>query len=101
MQKSALMVSCTDKERQSAPAKYKIAAEWIGGGYAELKTFGFADDDCLARVFQQAQSRAEKIRLSEGESISQMRVYELESNRHDNELRRREDLEKELLASQS
>ena len=37
------------------PAKYKIAAEWKGGGYSELKTFGFADDDCLERVYRAAQ----------------------------------------------
>jgi hypothetical protein len=86
-------VRCSDKERKDYPAKYKIAAEWSGGGLTELKTFGFADDECLQRVLRSARERAAKIRLAEGERMGEMRVYYLDRNRHDYELERATDLE--------
>lgn len=92
-------VRCTDPERKGERAKYKIAAEWIGGGFTELKTFGFADDECLARVFQRARERAQKILFSEGEALGEMRVYLLDTGRHDYELTRAPDIEAKLLAA--
>jgi hypothetical protein len=101
MPKTAFVVTCSDDQRKEFPAKYKIAAEWIGGGYTELKTFGFADDECLERVFHHAQQRANRIRLSEGESISQMRVYQLDTETQDQSLRRLEEVESRILAQAS
>jgi hypothetical protein len=88
-----LTVYCSDVERKSFPAEYKIAAEWLGGGSRELKTFGFADDECLTRVFQSAAFRAAQLRLSEGEELGRVGIYRLDSTRHDYELERLVDLE--------
>jgi hypothetical protein len=89
-------VRCSDPQAKDRPAKYKIAAEWTGGELTELKTFGFADDECLERVFRAAQERAAKIVCAEGEHIGEMRVFFLDPHKHDLELRRATDLEQAL-----
>ena len=76
-------VRCSDPERRGAPAKYKIAAEWTGGGFTELKTFGFADDECLAKVFKAAEERASRFKADDGEVLGEMRIYLLDPKRHD------------------
>lgn len=91
-------VRCTDAKRADKVAKYKIAAEWSGGGFTELKTYGFADDECLQRVFDSAYDRAAEFRLLEEEVMGELRVYVLDSSRHDYELQRATDLERKLLA---
>lgn len=98
MRKINYQIRCTDEQRREQPAKYKIAAEWSGGGYTELKTFGFADDDCLERVFRAAQERVAKIKPEEGENLGALRIYVLDTKRHDYELERALDLEKSLLS---
>lgn len=98
MRKPDLTVRCTDEERRLEPALYKVAAEWVGGGYSELKTYGFADDVCLERVFRKAADRIRKVRLSEGETVSPLRIYRLEPARHDWELPRMTELELSLNA---
>jgi hypothetical protein len=87
-------VCCSDPERKDYPAKYKIAAVWTGGGYTELKTYGFADDECLDRVVAAALKRMSQVSLSEGEQISNLHIYLLDSSRHDLELDRVAELER-------
>lgn len=89
-------VRCSDADRKDREAKYKIAAEWTGGGVVELKTFGFADDECLPRVFAAAEARAAKIRLNEGERLSSLQIYRLDPLRHDYELDRVPELEESI-----
>ncbi|QDU60800.1 hypothetical protein Pan216_16520 [Planctomycetes bacterium Pan216] len=93
-----LTVRCSDEERKDREAAYKIAAEWSGGGYVELKTFGFADDECLQRVYAAALKRLRRIELVEGELLGDLRVYRLSSSKHDYELERATDLEDRLRA---
>lgn len=89
-------IRCTDDICRDSPARYKVAAEWTGGGYTELKTYGFADDHCLDRVYRMAFERAKAIRFSEGESLGEMRVYFLDAHRHDYELARAIDVERQV-----
>ena len=89
-------VCCSDPQCADQPADYKVAAEWTGGGVTELKTFGFANDECLDRVMEAAILRARGIRLDVGESIGAMCIYRLDSSRHDYELERATDLEESL-----
>lgn len=92
-------VRCSDPQFKTAPAKYKIAAEWSGGDLTELKTFGFANDECLDSVYLAAVDRAAKIRLSEGESLGEMGIYLMDSRRHDYELQRQPELEARFLTA--
>lgn len=89
-------ICCSDEAARNRPATYKLAAEWSGGGYTELKTYGFADDECLERVYFAAKRRSEKIDLTEGEKLGELRVFRLEKNRHDYELERLVELEESL-----
>lgn len=91
-------VCCSDAERKDHPAKYKIAAEWTDGGYTELKTYGFADDECIDRVVRAAMQRMAKVSLSEGEMVSELHIYLLDSSRHDYELTRVAELERKYNA---
>ena len=95
--KVKFVVRCTDNQCADREAKYKIAAEWSGGGYSELKTFGFADDECLERVFKAARERAAKIRIVEGEGLGDLRIYQLQPKRHDFELERMTQLEEQFV----
>lgn len=90
-------IYCSDEASRTRPAQYKIAAEWTGGGFTELKTYGFADEECLERVYLAACKRMAKIGLSEGEKVSDLFIYRLERGRHDYELDRMVELEKKLL----
>ena len=92
-------VYCTDAECADRPAKYKIAAEWSAGGTTELKTFGFADDVCLERVYRSAQERSRQIRLSEGERTGRLRVLLLDTCLHDYELQPAREWEQKLAQS--
>ncbi|MGL4462146.1 MAG: hypothetical protein ACRDD1_01795 [Planctomycetia bacterium] len=86
-------IFCTETGFRGKAAKYKIAAEWSGGGYTELKTFSFADDDCLEDAYRAARRRAAEILLLNDEQLGPMAIYQLERGKHDYELRRRQDLE--------
>lgn len=89
-------VNCTDPQRHRFPAKYKIAAEWIGGGFSELKTFGFADDECIEPMYRSAVLRAAAIRFSEGERLGDVHIYLLNPKIHDCDLPRALELEERL-----
>lgn len=94
--KADFTVRCSDPQASDRPATYKIAAEWTGGELTELKTFGFADDECLPRVFRAAQERAGRIICADGERIGEMRIYHLNVGMHDYELRRALELESQF-----
>lgn len=85
-------VRCSDPQCRGQ-AQYKIAAEWSGGDITELKTFGFACDACLERACRAAQARADRIVCAEGEKISRMRLFRLNTKAHDYELERLPELE--------
>lgn len=89
-------VYCTAPGFEKRPAFYKVAAEWLAGGTRELKTFGFADDECLPDVFRDAETRAAKIVADAGEVIGPMGVYRLVPNARDRDLERLGDLENNL-----
>lgn len=89
-------IYCSHPKHRSSPAKYKLAAEWTGGGYSELKTYGFADDLCIEEVYRDASARLARFRPSDGESVGELRIYILDPTRHDHELERATDLEKKL-----
>jgi hypothetical protein len=56
-------VYCSHPSFRAEPATYKIAATWTGGGYSELKTYGFAHDACVAEVYAQAALRTAEARI--------------------------------------
>jgi hypothetical protein len=89
-------VYCSAPGFETVPAAYKIAAEWFAGGTRELKTFGFANDDCLERVYRDAVVRAAAIDAEAGELIGHMGVYRLVPNARDSELERLPVLEARL-----
>ena len=89
-----LVVRCSDPVRVDQPAKYKIAAWWQGGTVRDLKTFGFADDSCLERVFRTAVARAQRIPLTPDEAIGPVGIFDLAPGVPARELRQREELER-------
>lgn len=89
-------IYCSHPGFGRVPAKYKLAAEWTGGGYSELKTYGFANDDCVEEVYRDAMARLSQFRAGEGESVGELRIYILHAGRHDYELDRASELEKRL-----
>jgi hypothetical protein len=78
-------------------AVYKIAARWSDGVTQELKTYGLACTDCLAEWFRRSLSRRAACRLTTGEKLEAPGIYELVRGSRDRQLRRREDLEAQLL----
>ena len=80
----------------SRPAVYKIAARWSDGVTEELKTYALACAGCLAELFRRARDKQAACRLAPGESLDVPGIYELARGRRDQELARREDLEKQL-----
>jgi hypothetical protein len=91
-------VRCTDPTARNRPAKYKLAAEWIGGGYAELKTYGFADDESLESTYRTALARLEAVKPADDESVGPLRIYRLNRDSDGGELRRALELETTLSA---
>jgi hypothetical protein len=89
-------VYCTAPGFEQIPAVYKIAADWLAGGTRELKTFGFANDDCLEAVFRDAKRRAASILTDAGEVIGDVGVYKFVPNVRDRDLERLGDLEARL-----
>lgn len=93
-------VRCTDDQCKEQEACYKIAAKWTGGGFTELKTFGFANDVCLERVYRAAKKRAARIRTVEGEELGLLQIYRLDRNQHDYDLTPLPELQAALDASE-
>jgi len=86
-------VYCSAPGFEHVPAIYKIAGEWLAGGTRELKTFGFANDDCLETVFRDAKRRAASILTDAGEVIGDVGVYKLVPNVRDRDLERLPEIE--------
>ena len=76
------------------PAHFKIAARWSDGVTRELKTYYLACPGCLASLFADARLKQPLCRLAAGETLEPPEVYELNRGARDQELVRREDLEK-------
>jgi hypothetical protein len=69
-------------------ARYKVAARWSDGRFAELKAYGFACTDHLGEVLQEARNRRLHCRLCLGEVIEEMAIYRFESGKQDRQLQR-------------
>jgi len=80
-------VQCTF-EGCDASASYKIAARWSDGGFAELKTYGFACSDHLGAVFQIAEGRLERYKPAPNEFVEELAIYRFESGKRDRQLQR-------------
>jgi hypothetical protein len=76
------------------PAHFKIAARWSDGVTHELKTYSLACPGCLAGLFAEARRKQPRCRLSAGESLESPAIYELTHGARDQELVRREALER-------
>lgn len=76
------------------PAHFKIAARWSDGVTRELKTYYLACPGCLARLLAEARRKQPLCRLTAGESLEPPAVYEMSRGARDQELVRRDDLEK-------
>lgn len=72
----------------SAPAAYKIAAQWSDGRFSELKTYGFACSDHLGAVFRDAEQRREEAGTSPGETLEELAIYKFEQGKRDRQLQR-------------
>ena len=91
-------VRCTDRLRAERPAAFKVAAWWQGGAVRDLKTFGFADEACLERVFRDALRRAAAIPRAAGEELGPVCIFDLAPGVPAGSLCRREDLERRFSA---
>src|SRR5262245_14236271 len=80
-------------------AAYKIAARWSDGITRELKTYALSCPDCLADSYRRARQKQAACRLAPGETLEVPAIFELARGKHDQELVRREDLEKTIGAS--
>src|SRR5438445_9721754 len=77
-------------------AVYKIAARWSDGVTQELKTYALTCADCLPDWFRRSRAKQSACRLAPGEVLESPGIYELVRGRRDQQLVRREDLEKQL-----
>jgi|SRR6516162_577745 hypothetical protein len=78
------------------PAVYKIASRWSDGPTSELKTYALSCADCLVNWFNTARSKQAACRRAPGEVLEPPGIYHLERGQHDQELRRAEDVERQL-----
>jgi hypothetical protein len=76
------------------PAVYKIAARWSDGVTQELKTYALACAGCVAAAFARSREKQAACRLVAGETLEVPGVYELARGKRDQQLARREDLER-------
>ena len=82
------------------PAAYKIAARWSDGSTEELKTYALCCADCLPEWYRRSRAKQAACRLAPGEVLEPPGIYHLERGQHDQELRRADDVEQQLLAAQ-
>jgi hypothetical protein len=75
-------------------AKYKIAARWSDGVTQELKTYALSCDSCLADQFRDSRVKQAACRLAGGERLDSPGIFEMVHGRRDQQLTRREDLER-------
>ena len=60
-----------------APARFKVAAGWSEGSLHELKTYALACPEHLEALREAAVARRSIVRLTEGESVEPIAVYDL------------------------
>ena len=70
------------------PATYKIAAQWSGGSFSELKSYGFACSDHLGPVFREAEQRRQESQAGKGETLEEIAIYKFEQGKRDRQLQR-------------
>ncbi len=78
-------------------AQYKIAARWSDGVTQELKTYALTCAACLTVAFHHSRAKQAACRLAPGETLEPSGIYDLAPGQRDQQLRRRTDLEAELL----
>jgi hypothetical protein len=79
-------------------AVYKIAARWSDGVTQELKTYALCCPDCLPETFRRSRDKRAACRLAPGETLESPGIYELVRGHRDQQLIRRDDLEKQVHA---
>ncbi len=77
----------------SAPATYKVAAEWSDGLTRELKTYSLSCAACLAAHFAAAKSKQSQCRLLHGETLEVPGIFAICRGNRDRQLVRRPELE--------
>src|SRR2546429_3529955 len=77
-------------------AAYKIAARWSDGVTGELKTYALSCATCLPAWFRGSRAKQAACRLAPCEVLEPPGVYHLERGQHDQQLRRAEDVERQL-----
>jgi hypothetical protein len=80
-------------------AIYKIAARWSDGVTQELKTYALTCADCLPAAFGRSRGKQLACRRAPGEVLEVPGIYELARGKRDQQLGRREDLERQLSAA--
>jgi hypothetical protein len=83
----------------SRSAEFKVAACWSDGATRELKTYALACPDCLAEHFSNAKAKIANGRPAPGETLDGPGIFELHRGDRDRTLKRRPDLESELVTS--
>ena len=78
-------------------AIYKIAARWSDGLTGELKTYALSCGACLPAWFATSRAKQATCRLAPGEVLEPPGVYHLTRGQHDQQLRRAEDVEVQLV----
>jgi hypothetical protein len=78
------------------PALYKIAARWSDGITEELKTYALACTECLPTLFRGSCVKRARCRLAACETLVGPYIYMLARSVRDQQLTRRQDLEKQL-----
>ncbi len=77
----------------TAPAEYKVAAEWSDGQTSELKTYSLSCAKCLAANFAKAKVKQAKCRLLHGETLAIPGIYALGRRNAERQLVRMTELE--------
>ena len=75
-------------------AVYKIAARWSDGVTHELKTYALSCAECLADWLVRSRTKQAACRLAPCETLEAPGVYEILHGQRDQQLKRRQDLEK-------
>ena len=75
--------SVTGCDRQGL---FKVAAPWTYGNLRELKNYGLCCEEHRDALFSRAKSQAESTRLSEGETVGPVGLYQILPGRRDAEL---------------
>ena len=75
-------------------AEFKIAARWSDGVTGELKTYALCCPDCLPDWFRRSCEKQAECRRAKNETLEVPGIYDLRHGQRDQQLSRREDLEK-------